>query len=106
MDLSTPSVKQVSDFFMYLYQDLNRRPSTIDGYRTAIDTLGPAGTYLLYLCGGGRENCCPSEVINKDHLQVKVGPIREMVQRKFGGFIHSICEASLRLLHVPVPGPK
>ena len=27
------------------------------------------------LCGGGRENCCPSEVINKDHLQVKVGPI-------------------------------
>ena len=25
--------------------------------------------------GGGRENCCPSEVINKDHLQVKVGPI-------------------------------
>ena len=30
---STPSVKQISDFFMYLYQDLNRRPSTIDGYR-------------------------------------------------------------------------
>ena len=27
------------------------------------------------LCGGGRENCCPSEAINKDHLQVKVGPI-------------------------------
>ena len=27
------------------------------------------------LCGGGRENCCPSAVINKDHLQVKVGPI-------------------------------
>ena len=26
-------------------------------------------------CGGGRENCCPSDVINKDHLQVKVGPI-------------------------------
>ena len=36
MDFSTPSVKQISDFFMYLYQDLNRRPSTIDGYRTAI----------------------------------------------------------------------
>ena len=36
VDFSTPSVKQVSDFFMYLYQDLNRRPSTIDGYRTAI----------------------------------------------------------------------
>ena len=44
VDFSTPSVKQVSDFFRYLYQDLNRRPSTINGYRTAIvDTLGPAG---------------------------------------------------------------
>ena len=32
-DFSTPSVKQVSDFFMYLYQDLNRRPLAIDGYR-------------------------------------------------------------------------
>ena len=37
----------VSDFFMYLYQDLNRCPSTIDGYRTAIvDTLGPAGHHI------------------------------------------------------------
>ena len=34
VDFSTPSVKQITDFFMYLYQDLNRRPSTIDGYRT------------------------------------------------------------------------
>ena len=42
VDFSTPSVKQISDFFMYLYQDLNRHPSSIDGYRTAIiDTLGP-----------------------------------------------------------------
>ena len=32
---------------MYLYQDLNRRPSTIDGYRTVIvDTLGPAGHHI------------------------------------------------------------
>ena len=47
VDFSTPSVKQVSDFFMYLYQDLNRLPSTIDGYRTAIvDTLGPAGHHI------------------------------------------------------------
>ena len=44
---STPSVQQVSDFFMYLYQYLNRRPSTIDGYRTAIvDTLGSAGLHI------------------------------------------------------------
>ena len=47
VDFSTPSVKQVSDFFMYLYQVLNRRPSTIDGYRTAIvDTLGPTANIL------------------------------------------------------------
>ena len=47
MDFSTPSVKQVSDFFMYLYPDLNRRPSTIDGYRTDIvDTLGPMGHHI------------------------------------------------------------
>ena len=32
VDFSTPSVTQVSDFFMYLYQDLTRCPSTIDGY--------------------------------------------------------------------------
>ena len=32
---------------MYLYQDLNRPPSTIDGYRTAIvETLGPAGHHI------------------------------------------------------------
>ena len=32
---------------MYLYQDLNRRPSTIDGYMTAIvDTLGPMGHHI------------------------------------------------------------
>ena len=42
VDFSTPSVKHISDFFMYLYQDLNRCPSTIDGYRTAIaDTVEP-----------------------------------------------------------------
>ena len=32
---------------MYLYQDLNRRPLTIDDYRTAIvDTLGLAGLHI------------------------------------------------------------
>ena len=49
VDFSTPSVKQISDFFMYLYQDLNRRPSTIDGYRTAIvDTLGPTAHHIAH----------------------------------------------------------
>ena len=49
VDFSTPSVKHISDFFMYLYQDLNRRPSTIDGYRTAIvDTLGPTAQHIAH----------------------------------------------------------
>ena len=49
VDFSTPSVKQISDFFMHLYQDLNRRPSTIDGYRTAIvDTLGPSAHHIAH----------------------------------------------------------
>ena len=29
-----------------------------------------------------------------------------MVQRKFGGFLHSICETYLRFFHVPVPRSK
>ena len=49
VDFSTPSVKQISDFFRYLYQDLNRRPSTIDGHRTAIvDTLGPTAHHIAH----------------------------------------------------------
>ena len=47
VDFTAPSIKQVSDFFMYLYQDLNRCPLTIDGYRTAIvDTLGPTWLHI------------------------------------------------------------
>ena len=49
VDFSTPFVKQVSDFFMYLYQDLNMCPLTIDGYRMAIvDTLGPTGLHISH----------------------------------------------------------
>ena len=49
VDFSTLSVKQISDFFMYLYQDLNRHPSTIDGYRTTIvDTLCPSGQHIAH----------------------------------------------------------
>ena len=47
LDFSTLSVNQVSDFFMYLYQYLNRCPVTFDGYRTAIvDTLGPIKLHI------------------------------------------------------------
>ena len=37
---------------MYVYQDLNKHPSTIDGYRTAIvDTLGLAGHHIAHTPG-------------------------------------------------------
>ena len=36
--------------------------------------LGLDSSKRWLCCGGGRENCCPSEIVNKDHLQVKVGP--------------------------------
>ena len=40
-------MQQVSDFFICLYQDLNRHLSTIDGYRLAIVvTLGTVGLYI------------------------------------------------------------
>ena len=38
---SSPSIGDICNFFWYLFNDLNRCPSTIEGYRTAIaDTLG------------------------------------------------------------------
>ena len=47
VDFFTLFVKQVRVFFMHLYQDLNRRPSTIAGYRMAIvDNLDPVGHHI------------------------------------------------------------
>ena len=41
MDFQSPSVTQVADFLMHLFQDRKLHPSTIDGYRTAIaDMVG------------------------------------------------------------------
>ena len=41
VDFRAPPVKSVADFLMYLFQDRNLQPSTIDGYRSAIaDKLG------------------------------------------------------------------
>ena len=48
VDFSAPSVKQISDFFMYPYQDLNRRPSTIDSYRTALLKLWAQRATILH----------------------------------------------------------
>ena len=78
MDFSTPSVKQVSDFFMYLYQDLNRNPSTIDANRMAIiDSLGPAGLNISQssdlnglLCSFHRDHPKSSRNLPKWNLSV------------------------------------
>ena len=41
VDFSSPPVKSVADFLMYLFEDRKLQPSTIDGYRSAIaDKLG------------------------------------------------------------------
>ena len=41
VDFRAPPVKSVADFLMYLFQDRNLQPSTIDGYRSAIaDKVG------------------------------------------------------------------
>ena len=45
-----------------------------------------------------------SSTRNTSYLQVKVDAIWEMVQRKFGFFLQSLCET--RLFHVPVPRSK
>ena len=36
VDFRSPSVNQIADFLLYLFQERNLQPSTIDGYRTAI----------------------------------------------------------------------
>ena len=43
VDFRSPSVKQIADFLLYLFQEKNLQPSTIEGYRSAIaDKLGNA----------------------------------------------------------------
>ena len=47
VDFTSLSVKDVPDFFMHLYQNLNQQSSTIEGYRTAlVDSLGPQGSVI------------------------------------------------------------
>ena len=41
VDFRNPSIKQIADFLLHLFQEKNLQPSTIDGYRSAIaDKLG------------------------------------------------------------------
>ena len=43
VDVRAPPVKSIADFLLYLFQERNLQPSTIDGYRSAIaDRLGNA----------------------------------------------------------------
>ena len=46
VDLRSPSVKQIADFLLHLFQEKNLQPSTIDGYRSAIaDKLGNSSPF-------------------------------------------------------------
>ena len=41
MDFHSPSVEQIAEFLLHLFQDRKLQPSTIDGYRSAIaDKIG------------------------------------------------------------------
>ena len=41
MDFRSPSMRQIADFLLFLFQEKHLQPSTIDGYRTAIaDKIG------------------------------------------------------------------
>ena len=41
VDFHSPSVEQIADFLLHLFQDRELQPSTIDGYRSAIaDKVG------------------------------------------------------------------
>ena len=41
MDFRSPSVKQIADLILFLFQEKRLQPSTIDGYRTAFaDKVG------------------------------------------------------------------
>ena len=41
VDVRTPSIKQIADFLLFLFQERHLQPSTIEGYRTAIaDKVG------------------------------------------------------------------
>ena len=44
VDIRSPSIKDICDFLLHLFTQMNRLPSTIEGYRTAIaDRLGSQG---------------------------------------------------------------
>ena len=105
VDFSTPSVKQISDFFIYLYQDLNRRPSTIDGYRTAIvDTLGPSGQHIAHnedlhrlLSSFHRDRPKSSRNLPKWNLSVV---LNELTEAPF----EPMKDTDLKHLHKSMPG--
>ena len=58
---------------------LNRDPSTTPSVNNTSQTVPqlriPQQSATRLLCESGRKNCCTSEIINKNCLQIKVGPI-------------------------------
>ena len=67
---STTSVKNSSQTVPQL--SVSQQSTTFQPPRLPPGVLEWTAPRTRLLCGGGRENCCPSEIINKDHLQVKV----------------------------------
>ena len=50
-----PSIKNVTDFSMHLYRDLNAQPSTVEGYCIMlVDYLGPQGSVICQIMGISR----------------------------------------------------
>ena len=58
MDFETPSINQIAEFFLYLFQERKLQPSIIVGYRTAI--ADKVGNYSV-------------EII-KDQVSTEIGP--------------------------------
>ena len=49
VDIKQPSLSSIADFFTYLFNERNLKPTTIAGYRTTIaDHLGPAGIEISH----------------------------------------------------------
>ena len=117
VDFFTPSVKHISAFFMYLYQDLNRRPSTIDGYRTAIvDTLGPAGHHIaqssdLHRLHSSFHRDCPKSSRNLPKWNLSVlneltkAPFEPMKDRPLTSYSKNCFLSSFGLRQAPQRNP-
>ena len=95
LPVSTTLLKQSHNYVLHTTRSSSTSPPGVWEWITP-------RTWIL--CGSGRENFCTSAVINKDHVQIKWALFEKIVQRTFGGFLHSICETNLRFMSTPLGG--